>query len=193
MDVKENIKKILNDSIAIKKEFLADTNAIDAVAGTVQEIISCYKRGGKVLVFGNGGSAADSEHFAAELVVRFEKERRALACIALTADIAALTAISNDYDFNRVFSRQIEAIGKAGDLAIAISTSGKSENVIEAAKAAKAKKISVIAITGRDGGRLKTEADIAVIVKGNNTARIQEVQMTVIHAVCKLVEDAFAE
>ncbi|MDD5634100.1 MAG: SIS domain-containing protein [Candidatus Omnitrophica bacterium] len=193
MDVKENIKKILNDSIAIKKEFLADTNAIDAVAGTVQEIISCYKRGGKVLVFGNGGSAADSEHFAAELVVRFEKERRALACIALTADIAALTAISNDYDFNRVFSRQIEAIGKAGDLAIAISTSGKSENVIEAAKAAKAKKISVIAITGRDGGRLKTEADIAVIVKGNNTARIQEVQMTVIHAICKLVEDAFAE
>lgn len=191
MDRKEEIKKIFADSISAQKSFAEDASQIAAVERVVRAVVDCYKRGGKVLICGNGGSAADAQHMAAELVVRFEKERRSLPCIALSSDQASLTAIGNDYDFSRIFSRQIEAFAKEGDVVIAISTSGNSPNILEAARAAKLKKAVVIALGGRDGGKLAPLADIPVIVNAENTGRIQEVHSTVVHAVCKLVEEAF--
>ncbi len=191
MDVKEILTKIFSESIEAQKRFAGDPDNIAAVAETAKAIIDCFKNGGKVLVFGNGGSAADAQHMAAELVVRFEKERKSLPCLALTADQANLTAIGNDYDFSRVFSRQIESFAAEGDVVVAISTSGTSPNVIEGAIAARDKKAKVIALGGRDGGKLLPLSDLSVIVRENNTARIQEVHATIIHAICKLVEDAF--
>ena len=191
MDAKETIKKIFSDSMDAQKLFANDISQIAAVESVVRSIVDCYKRGGKVLICGNGGSASDAQHMAAELVVRFEKDRQSLPCIALNSDTANLTAIGNDYGFSRVFSRQVEAFAIEGDVLIAISTSGNSPNILEAAKAAKEKKAVVIALGGRDGGKLAPLADICVIVKSENTGRIQEVHSTVIHAVCKLVEDAF--
>lgn len=191
MDAKEILKKIFSESIEAQKRFAGDPANIDAVDEAAEAIIECFKKGGKVLVFGNGGSAADAQHMAAELVVRFEKERKSLPCIALNADQANLTAIGNDYDFSRVFSRQIESFASEKDVVVAISTSGMSPNVIEGAVAARAKKAKVVALGGRDGGKLLPLSDIAIIVRENNTARIQEVHATVIHAICKLVEDAF--
>lgn len=191
MEAKETIKKIFSDSIAAQTRFSGDPANIAAVGEAAKAIIECFKRGGKVLVFGNGGSAADAQHMAAELVVRFEKERKSLPCLALSADQASLTAIGNDYDFSQVFSRQIGSFASEGDVVVAISTSGTSPNVIEGAVAARAKKARVIALGGRDGGKLLSLSDISMIVKENNTARIQEVHATIIHAICKLVEDAF--
>ena len=191
MDHKEAIKKIFSDSIDAQKRFADDPSRVAAVVDAVCAIVDCYKKGGKVLICGNGGSASDAQHMAAELVVRFEKERRSLPCIALSSDQASLTAIGNDYDFSRVFSRQIDAFARDGDVVIAISTSGNSPNILEAAKAAKQKKAVVIALGGRDGGKLAPLADIPVIVNAKNTGRIQEVHAIVIHAVCKLVEEAF--
>ena len=144
-----------------------------------------------MLIFGNGGSAADSQHMAAELVGRFEAERKALPCIALTTDSSILTAISNDYNFEDIFARQIEALGNAGDTVVAISTSGSSKNVIKGVKAAKAKGAKVITLTGKDGGELLNMADIAINVDAENTARVQEVHITIIHAICRLVENSF--
>ena len=191
MDHKEAIKKIFSDSIDAQKRFADDPSRVAAVVDAVCAIVDCYKKGGKVLICGNGGSASDAQHMAAELVVRFEKERRSLPCIALSSDQASLTAIGNDYDFSRVFSRQIDAFARDGDVVIAISTSGNSPNILEAVKAAKQKKAVVIALGGRDGGKLAPLADIPVIVNAKNTGRIQEVHAVVIHAVCKLVEEAF--
>jgi D-sedoheptulose 7-phosphate isomerase len=191
MDHKEAIKKIFSDSIDAQKRFVDDPSRVAAVADAVRAIVDCYKKGGKVLICGNGGSASDAQHMAAELVVRFEKERRSLPCIALSSDQASLTAIGNDYDFSQVFSRQIDAFARDGDVVIAISTSGNSPNILEAVKAAKQKKAVVIALGGRDGGKLAPLADIPVIVNAKNTGRIQEVHAIVIHAVCKLVEEAF--
>jgi D-sedoheptulose 7-phosphate isomerase len=147
------------------------------------------KKGGKVIVFGNGGSAADSQHMAAELVVRFEKERKGLPCIALNTNTSTLTAASNDYSFDKTFSRQVEALAEQRDVVIAISTSGNSKNVLEGAKEARAKKVPVIALAGRDGGELAAMADIPIVVRCENTARIQEVHIAIIHALCKIVEE----
>jgi phosphoheptose isomerase len=150
------------------------------------------KAGGKLLVFGNGGSASDAQHAAAELVGRFQRERRALAAIALTTDTSVLTSIANDYAFERVFARQIEALGKNGDVALGITTSGASANVLAAFDAAKALGIVTIALTGRDGGRVGRAADIHVNVPGESTARVQEVHRTLLHIVCDLVERALS-
>jgi D-sedoheptulose 7-phosphate isomerase len=144
-------------------------------------------RGGKILVFGNGGSAADSQHFAAEFVGRFARERRALAAIALTADTSIVTSIGNDYGFERVFARQIEALGHRGDVALGISTSGNSGNVLEAFTAARALGLTTVALTGRDGGSIGRAADLHINVPGP-TARVQEVHRTVLHVLCELVE-----
>ncbi len=192
MNAKDIARKIFEDSIAAKQKFLDDESGIAAVIKTADAIIGSLKKGGKVIVFGNGGSAADSQHLAAELVVRFEKERKALPAVALTTDTSILTATANDYDFSKVFSRQIEALAGPSDVAIAISTSGNSPNVIEGAKAARAKNVPVIALTGRDGGALVAGSDIQMIVRSDNTARVQEVHEAIIHVICKLVEDAFA-
>jgi D-sedoheptulose 7-phosphate isomerase len=188
----ETVKKILQDSIAVKQEFLADGENLEAVAEAAEIMIENLKKGGKVLLFGNGGSASDSQHFAAELVVRFEKERRALPAVALTTDTSILTASANDYSYDKVFSRQVEALAGANDVIVAISTSGNSPNVLEGVKVAKEKKLPVVALAGKDGGRLAGEADIAIVGGSDNTARVQEVHGAVIHIICKLVEDAFA-
>ena len=187
------IKDILIKSYEAKKNFIADDNNLTCVSEAVLAMINCCKRGNKIIVFGNGGSAADSQHLAAELQVRFERERKALPCMALTTDSSVLTAAANDYDFSSVFSRQIEAFAASGDLALAISTSGNSENVILAAQKAKENEMKVISLTGGNGGRLVEISDIAIVVKDDNTARIQEVHITLIHAICKIVEDAFCD
>ena len=190
-DINE-IKKMLKDGINAKESFLSDDSALAAISEAADMIVSCYKKEGKVLAFGNGGSAADSQHLAAELVVRFERERKALPCIALTTDTSILTAAANDYDFDSVFSRQVEALATATDVVFAISTSGVSPNVMKGVKAARKKGASVVALTGRDGGQLAKEADISIVARCDNTARIQEIHVTVIHILCKLIEDALS-
>jgi phosphoheptose isomerase len=144
--------------------------------------------GGKLLIFGNGGSAADAQHFATELVVRFERHRAAFPALALSTDTSVLTAAANDFGFDRVFARQIEALGRSGDVAFGISTSGESANVLRGIEAAKAGGLKTVALTGRDGGALGAAAAVHINVPEASTARVQEVHMTVIHAICALVE-----
>jgi D-sedoheptulose 7-phosphate isomerase len=161
-----------------------------ARAGTA--LATAIKVGRKALACGNGGSAADSQHFAAELVGRFERERPGMPAIALTVDTSALTAIANDYDFDRVFSKQVEALGAKGDVLLAISTSGNSRNVIEAVKAAQARGLVVIALTGRDGGalgRMLRPADFHLNVAHARTMRIQEVHLLAVHCLCEVVDN----
>jgi D-sedoheptulose 7-phosphate isomerase len=147
------------------------------------------KAGGKLLVFGNGGSAADAQHLAAELVGRFQKERAALPAIALTVDTSVLTSVANDYSFRQVFARQVEALGRPGDVAFGISTSGESPNVAAGLQAAKAQGLKTIALTGRDGGSVGRGADIHVNVPDQNTARVQEVHRTLLHVMCEVIEE----
>ena len=156
--------------------------AIDAIA-------EAFRSRRRLLVFGNGGSAADAQHFAAEFVGRFQRERQALAAVALTTDTSVLTAIGNDYSYDRVFARQVEAIGEPGDVAFGITTSGGSANVIEAFRVAKARQLTTIALTGRDGGDAGRMADIHLNVPDPSTARAQEVHRTLLHAICEIVED----
>ena len=174
-----------------ERDFASDADCIKKVADAADMLIKCFKSGGKVLILGNGGSASDAQHMAAELVVRFEKERKSLPCIALTADTANLTATGNDYSFERVFSRQIESLAVKGDVVIAISTSGNSPNVLEAVRVARVKEAKVISLGGKDGGKLAGMTDIPIIVKNNVTARVQEVHILIIHIICKLIDEAF--
>jgi D-sedoheptulose 7-phosphate isomerase len=160
---------------------------VEPVVATAAAIAASLKQGGAVLVFGNGGSAADAQHFAAELVGRYEQERRAWPAIALTTDSSALTAIGNDYGFDRVFARQLDALGKKGDVAIGISTSGNSPNVLRALEAANERGLITVALTGR-GGEAGKIARLHVRVDEERTARIQEVHATLLHAICELVE-----
>jgi len=155
--------------------------AIDAIA-------DAFRSRRRLLVFGNGGSAADAQHFAAEFVGRFQRERRALAAVALTTDTCILTAIGNDDTYDRVFARQVEALGEPGDVAFGITTSGGSANVIEAFRVAKARQLTTIALTGRDGGDAGRMADIHLNVPDPSTARAQEVHRTLLHAICEVVE-----
>ena len=163
------------------------SNLAPAVAAA-QAIREALEHGGKLLVFGNGGSAADAQHFAAELVGRFMKERAALAAIALTTDTSVMTSVANDYSFEHVFVRQIEALGKPGDVAFGISTSGESRNVISALERARERGLKTIALTGRDGGHAGRAADLHVNVPDQNTARVQEVHRTILHVMCELIE-----
>jgi len=189
MDHSEKIVNILAESIAVKKAFMEDASSVEKVTDAVRAIKECYDRKGKLLVFGNGGSAADSQHIAAEMVVRFKRERKALACVSLATDTSILTAASNDYDFSKVFVRQLEALLREEDLVFAISTSGVSANVVDAAEYARKMKIPVIALTGKGGGDLAKIADISIVVNSSVTARIQETHSAVIHAICELVEE----
>ena len=159
---------------------------LDAAAA----MIAALKGGGKLLVFGNGGSAADAQHVAAELVGRFERERRGLAAIALTTDASVLTSVANDYAFERVFARQVEALGRPGDVALGITTSGASANVVTALETATALGLQTIALTGRDGGAAGRAAAIHVNVPSASAARVQEVHRTLLHVMCDLVERA---
>jgi D-sedoheptulose 7-phosphate isomerase len=144
--------------------------------------------GGRILVFGNGGSASDAQHFAAELVGRFMRERPAMGSIALTTDTSILTALANDYSFRRVFVRQLEALARPGDLAFGISTSGESPNVLDALRYARERGLRTVALTGRDGGSIGAAAEIHVNVPDENTARVQEVHRTIMHTMCELIE-----
>jgi phosphoheptose isomerase len=166
------------------------TAAVGPILQVVDALLAAYGRRGKALIFGNGGSAADALHFAAELVGRFERDRRGLAALALPADTSVLTAVANDYGFERVFARQVEALGSDGDVAIGISTSGASANVLAALVAARSAGMPTIAFTGRDGGDVGRAVDIHVNVPHASAARVQEVHRTLIHAVCELVEAA---
>lgn len=152
-------------------------------------IISCLRGGGKLLLFGNGGSAADAQHLAAEFVGRFVKERAGLSAIALTADSSILTAVGNDYGFDKVFARQIQALGRAGDIAIAISTSGNSPNILQGVTEAKKGGLQVIGLTGKDGGALGRMADVTITISSASTARIQECHIAIGHLLCELVDE----
>lgn len=163
-----------------------------AIQSAGNSLLSTFKQGKKILICGNGGSAADSQHIAAEFVVRYEKQRRALPAIALTTDTSILTAHPNDFEFETIFARQIEALGESGDCLIAISTSGNSENILEAVKMATSKGMTTIALTGHDGGKLAAVADQVVIVPSTVTARIQEAHILIAHWWCQLTDEAFS-
>jgi D-sedoheptulose 7-phosphate isomerase len=158
------------------------------VAAAAAAILEASRQGGRVLLFGNGGSATDAQHMASDLVGRFQRERRAVAAVALTTDASVITAVANDYAFERVFVRQIEALGRRGDVAFGISTSGRSANVVAGLRAASARGLRTIAMTGRDGGTVGGEVDIHINVPDPSTARVQEAHRTLIHAICELVE-----
>lgn len=183
------LRSTLADAIALHARVRGEDPrpVIDAAAA----IVGSLRNGGKLLVFGNGGSAADAQHVASELVNRFERPRRALAAVALTADAAVVTSIGNDEAFARVFARQIEALGREGDVALGISTSGASPNVVAALDVARAQKLRTIALTGRDGGAVGRAAAVHVNVPSDSTARVQEVHRTLLHVICDLVERAF--
>lgn len=159
-----------------------------SVVQAARAVRMAHGSGGRTLIFGNGGSAADAQHMAAELVNRFQRERVPIAALALTTDGSTVTSIANDYGFDRVFARQIEALGRAGDVAVAISTSGTSPNVVAGLAAARRQGLTTVALTGRDGGEVGRMADIHVNVPDGSTARVQEVHRTLIHAICELVE-----
>ena len=161
------------------------------IADAVNALVGCITAGGKVLACGNGGSAADAQHFAAEFVGRFERERPGLAAIALTTDSSILTAIGNDYDFNAIFSKQVQALGAPGDVLLCFTTSGNSANVLAAVEAAHAKEMTVVALTGRGGGQMRealTETDVHICVPHERTARIQEVHLLTLHCLCDAVD-----
>ena len=186
--MRDRIKDILLESIQVKEEILRkDIARIIKIAET---IVSCLKKGGKVILFGNGGSAADSQHIAAELIGRFKKDRTALAAIALTTNTSVLTSLANDYSYEIIFAKQIEALAQKNDVVIGISTSGKAKNVAAGIKQAKKMGLKTIAFTGSDGGELVKIADIALVVASSVTARIQETHITIGHIICELVEEA---
>ncbi|MDD5173373.1 MAG: D-sedoheptulose 7-phosphate isomerase [Candidatus Omnitrophota bacterium] len=185
--MKKDIESRINESIEAKRDLL--NSQVVNIESAVKAIIEALKNGKKLLVFGNGGSAADSQHIAAELVGRFRMERKALPAIALTANTSILTAIANDYGYDAVFSRQVEALGVKGDIALGISTSGNSKNVIEALKIARSIGMKTIALSGGDGGIIKREADISIVVAAKDTPRIQESHILIAHIICALVEN----
>jgi D-sedoheptulose 7-phosphate isomerase len=171
---------------------LADHDFVDAVARAGDLVVAALRAGGKVLFAGNGGSAADAQHLATELVVRFTRNRRALAAIALTTDGSLLTATGNDLGFDQIFSRQVSALGQAGDILIALSTSGRSPNVLAACTAARERKLTVIGFTGVKGEALSKLCDLVVRVPSDVTALIQQVHMAVGHTICAIAEDSLA-
>lgn len=189
MDKLKNIRQTFTDSINTKQAAM-DSIAESLVAAS-EKMINCLEKGNKVLSCGNGGSAADAQHFSSELLNRFEMERPGLPAIALTTDTSTLTSIANDYNYNRVFARQIEALGQEGDTLLAISTSGNSGNIMEAIKMAHEKNMTVVALSGKDGGQIASlleDNDVEIRVPSNSTARIQEVHLLSIHCICDVID-----
>lgn len=190
----ERVLQHFQESIAAKQQ--AAELLAEPVAAAADLMLQSLMEDGKILACGNGGSAADAQHFAAEMTGRFERERMGLAAIAITTDTSALTAIGNDYDFNRIFSKQVSALGRPGDVLLAISTSGNSANIIAAIEAAHEQDMRVVALTGRDGGKiagLLGENDILLNVPHQRTARIQEIHILIIHALCDHIDTAILE
>jgi D-sedoheptulose 7-phosphate isomerase len=182
------VRAVFENAIAVHQRMREAEQAPIVEAATA--IRAALGAGGKLLIFGNGGSAADAQHFATELVVRFERQRAAISALALSTDTSVLTAAANDFGFERIFARQVEALGRPGDVAFGISTSGTSANVLRGIEQAAAAGLETVALTGRDGGALGAAAAIHINVPETSTARVQEVHMTVIHAICALVEQA---
>jgi len=189
MKFEDRVTGLFNDSLATKQAALKVL--VPPIVAGAKLMADSLKKDGKVMSCGNGGSAADSQHFSAELLNRFERERPGLAGIALTTDTSTLTSISNDYEYNEIFSKQVRALGKAGDVLLAISTSGNSPNVMRAIDAAHEKGIHVVALTGRDGGKMAPQlkaGDVEIRVPAKVTARIQEVHLLALHCLCDLID-----
>ena len=185
--IESRISKELKESARV----IAETEKLSPVLEKIaQELISCYQRGNKILTFGNGGSACDAQNFADELVGRFERNRPPLPALALTTNTSDLTSIANDFGYDVVFARQLEAHAKPGDIAVAISTSGNSANVIQAVNVAKKRGLTVIGLSGQNGGKLKALCDFCVCVPSTTVARIQEVHIALIQIWCGLIEDS---
>ena len=190
MDLTAHLRTHFEEGIELRRRMAESLPAQIARAG--EALAAALKAGRKALACGNGGSAADSQHFAAEIVGRFERERPGMPAIALTVDSSALTAIANDYDWDRVFAKQVEALGNAGDVLLAISTSGNSKNIVEAVRAAQARGLVVIALTGRDGGamgRMLRANDFHLNIAHPRTMRVQEMHLLAIHCLCEVVDN----
>jgi len=185
----KNILNSFDESIQVISD---SKKLIDEIQSVTDLIINCFSNGNKVVIFGNGGSAADSQHFAAEFIGRFLLERKSLPAISLTTDSSILTAIGNDYSFNDIFSRQCESLVKENDIVIGISTSGKSKNVINGLIESKKNNAQTVGILGCNGGDIKNLVDYPLVVPSNNTPRIQESHKVILHIICELVEKHFA-
>ena len=184
----EYIKSEVAASAETKEKILNDTVFLEKIASVIKASVAVYKAGNKILIAGNGGSAADAQHFAAELVGRYGFDRPSLPALALTTDTSNITAIGNDYGYDYVFSRQLEGMGVAEDLFIGISTSGNSENILNAFASAKEKGITTVALSGRDGGKMAAVADYTLIVPSDATPRIQESHLLIEHMICDAIE-----
>ena len=189
--MKDKVIKIFEESIEVKKKFIE--GHVDAVIEVAKVIANAFNKGKKLILFGNGGSATDASHLAAEFINRFQKERPSLPAIALNTDMAVITAIANDYDFSEIFSKQIKSLSDEGDVVIAISTSGSSANILKAMDAAKKKKLITIAFTGLKGDKFASKAQYAFIVPSDKTPRIQETHITLGHVLCRMVEEILFE
>jgi D-sedoheptulose 7-phosphate isomerase len=189
MDLIARVTSHFTESAELKLQSVSFLAA--PIAAAAERMVQCLVNDGKIMSCGNGGSAADAQHFAAEMVNRFEMERPGLAAIALTTDSSTLTSIANDYDYNQVFSKQVRALGQSNDVLLAISTSGNSRNVIEAVAAARERNLAVVALTGKSGGQIGLmlgEGDIHICVPATNTARIQEVHLLTLHCLCDAID-----
>ena len=189
--MQQRIAAILNDSAQLKQQ-VAETLTPE-IEQAINIIVTALRSGGKVALCGNGGSAADAQHIAGELVGRFKRERQGLAALAFTTDTSILTAVGNDYGFDRVFARQAEALLHPGDVLIGITTSGNAQNVIAAVQVARERGVKTIGMTGASGGKLAGEVDLCLNVPSEDTARIQEAHITIGHIICELVEESLAE
>ena len=185
--MKEKIFKAFEESVAVKERFAREN--VDAIIEAAKIIAEAFNDGKKLILFGNGGSASDASHIAAEFVNRFKRERPGLPAIALNTDMAVITSIANDYDFSEIFARQLKSLSNEGDVVVAISTSGNSGNVLKAMDAARRKKLRTIAFTGTKGEKLASKADLAFVVPSDNTPRIQETHITLGHVLCQMVEE----
>ncbi len=186
MNLKARVQEAFAESSRLKREFAA-TEA-EAVVAAAQMLAGALQQGGKLLFFGNGGSAADAQHLAAEFVNRFQVERPPLAALALTTDTSILTAVANDYDFREIFAKQVTALGRAGDVAVGLSTSGNSPNVVEGLKQARQLGLRTLALSGGEGGPVTAVAELALVAPSRNTPRIQELHITMGHVLCDLVD-----
>jgi D-sedoheptulose 7-phosphate isomerase len=189
--MKDKILKVFEESIEVKRKFAEDN--VDTIIEAAKVIADSFNKGKKLILFGNGGSATDASHIAAEFVNRFQKERPSLPAISISTDMAVITSIANDYDFSEVYAKQLKSLSEEGDVVIAISTSGNSPNILKAMDVAKRKRLTTIAFTGIKGDKLASKATYAFIVPSDKTARIQETHITLGHVLCRMVEEILFE
>jgi D-sedoheptulose 7-phosphate isomerase len=190
--MKDKILKAFEESIQVKEKFL-DTRNVERISEAANTIANAFNDGKKLILFGNGGSATDASHIAAEFINRFRRERPGLPAISLNTDMAVITSIANDYDFSDIFARQLKAVSEEGDIVIAISTSGNSPNVLKAMDVARRKKLTTIAFTGLKGEKFASKATFGFVVPSDSTPRIQETHITIGHVLCQMVEEILFE